>query len=472
MSQIETQPMSLKKKLKVIRVSVNIEHLTDFYQELKEYNLSDRDSLKSFLVDQFQGAAQKFEVQFEDGSVLITWGMPKEYTQADEHNKQALSFAKKNQQNEAIREWQSAIEINPLDPDFHYNLGLALFQKNNVKEGIYHCEQTLQICPVYYKAYFVSGSLYSKIRKYDKAEEYLCKGLIFDPRNVMALVNLGVIYSITKNNQEAISTFERAIQLSPKDIKAYFGLGRVYANEGDFENANRCFNAVIKIDPEGKLALLAKRSLHKTSSREAQQSIPNTTKNSYQVLQNDKDVNNFLIGGYENYLNSDFENAQKNYQEYLKYKPEDADVWSSSGACLFRLEQIEQAINRIRKAIEINPGKPYFYKQLAIYYNANNETSKAGEAAYRAFTLGKRDSVVLSILGIAKMEQKQSQEALRFLQEAVNADGNNLKARFYLARVLKSLGQVESANQQFEEIMWSKVYTHLKNDAEKELRVS
>jgi len=471
MSQIETQPMTLKKKLKVIRVNFDIEQFTDFYQELEEYNLADKASIESFIADQFQGAAQKFDVRFENNMIFLTWGMPKEHTPADDHNKRALSFARNNQASEAIREWQKAIEINPLDPDFHYNLGLALFQKNNVKEGIHHCQQTLQICPIYYKAYFVLGSSYSKIRKYTEAEEYLRKGLIFDPDNVMALVNLGAIYSINKNNQNAIATFERAIQRSPKEIKAYFGLGRVYANERDYENANRCFNAVIKIDPEGKLGLLAKRSLHKSSSNEPKQA-QTTQINKQQVIQEHKDVNNLMVEGYEYYLNGEYDKAHNFYSQYLEYKSDDADVWSSSGACLFRLDQVEKAINMVRKAIEINPGKPYFYKQLAIYYNTNNEPNKAGEAAHKAFTLGKRDSVVLSILGIAKAEQKQSQEAIRFLQEAVNADGNNLKARFHLAKVLKSIGQVETANQQFEEIMWSKVNTHLKNEAENEMHIS
>lgn len=456
-----------QKKLKIIKAVIHENNLKSQYPQLKEIRGdSVKQQLGEFIRDQFQGAAQSFKINHSDERIEIMWGIPKEYSQADELNKEALELAKAKQFMEATQKWQQAVKIDPMDPDLHYNIGLAFYQAGNFDQGIEECQEAVNICPVYYKSYFVLGSLYSRKRLYKDAEQVLRKGLLFQPQNVNGLINLGAVYSVLKKNSEAKKWFETALRYSPDEIKAYFGLGKIYAAEKDYENANRCLKAVIKLDPEGTMGMLAKRSIHAMDDVPIKAANRTETKADSQEI----DVEQTLAQGYSFYLENNIEAAVEKYSIYLKYEKSDADIWASLASCYYRLKQYDNALCCIKRSIKINPGKPFFYKFMAMMYDTIEESDQAGEAAQKAFSLGKRDSVVLTLLGIAKKD-KHLTESTQLLQEAVSLDSNNLKARFHLGTILERDNQTEAANQQFEEILWSDIESPLKANARKHLKL-
>ena len=460
-----------KKKLKVIKTSIQISDLDKIYPEIAKEG-SDQ-YLKELIKDQFQGAAQSFKLQITKDAIEILWGIQKEYSEADEFNKEALEFAKAKKFKEALSKWQQAVKINPTDPDFHYNIGLGLFQAGNFDQAIEYCQETLEICPVYSKAYFVLGSLYSRRRQYSEAEQVLLTGLLFDPVNVNGIVNLGAVYSVLRENNKAKKWFEKALQYSPDEIKAYFGLGKLYAAEKDYENANRCLKAVIKLDPEGTMGMLAKRSIHSMDNQHSEEGEYGTEETNDSQSSQDSteiDIEQVLAQGYSFYLDNNIEQAVEKYRLYLKHEPNDADIWASLASCYYRLQKFQNAVKCIQRSIQINPGKPYYFKFLAMMNHVLDQTAESGNAAQKAFSLGKRDSIVLTLLAIAKKE-KHFTESTQLLQEAVSLDGNNLKARYHLGTVLIQDNQFEAANQQFEEILWSDIESPLKADARKQLKL-
>ncbi|MDZ7722401.1 MAG: tetratricopeptide repeat protein [candidate division KSB1 bacterium] len=457
-----------QQKSKIVKVQFSQDDFIRLYPELSN------EDIKEFIRDQFQGAAQSFRVQLIHDTIEILWGIPREYSEADELNKEALEFARAQKYKEAFEKWKQAIEINPVDPDFHYNIGLAFFQVGHFDQGIEYCQETIEICPVYYKAYFVLGSLYSRKRQYVEAEQILLKALMFNPKNVNGLVNLGAVYSVLKENDKAKKWFEKALQYSPDELKAYFGLGKLYAAEKDYENANRCLKAVIKLDPESTMGMLAKRSIH-TLDKTDQNELKSASKEFSPEMDSkqqpeDIDIDQVLAQGYHYYIENQIDKAVEKYTVYLKHEKNDADIWASLASCYYRLQNFGKGVKCIQRAIQLNPGRPYYYKLLAMLYDVTDQPADAGSAAQKAFSLGKRDSVVLTLLAIAKKE-KHFTESTQLLQEAVSLDGNNLKARYHLGTVLIEDNQHEAAYQQFEEILWSDIESPIKADARKQLKL-
>ena len=150
-----------------------------------------------------------------------------------------------------------------------------------------------------------------------------------------ALINLGAISSILRNNQEAIQAFEKAISISPKETKAYLGLGKIYAVQNDAENANRCFKIVIKLDPNGNLgniaqnSILPERDLPELNLNDEQEEWPS-------IIDDFADIDELYSHGFKFFLNSDFYNASKLFQRYLKDKPEDSKAWAVFAICQLR----------------------------------------------------------------------------------------------------------------------------------------
>jgi len=460
---IENTALTVPQNFKIIRATINLEFF------LKHNGLDGQEQeiaqdLKDIISHKYQGSGQYFKVDVGSQSdINISWGTPKSPPDADSLNKQAFQLAKNKSLTEAIECWRKAIYINNLEPDYYYNQGLAFFESRNLNKALDRCHEAIRICPVYHRAYFLLGSIYSKMRKFYQAKEYLEQGLILKPDNVTALVNLGAVYSILKMSNEAIRIFERAIFLSPKEVKAHLGLGKIYLAKSDYDNANRCFKVVIGLDPNGKLGNIARNSLI------LEQSDNKVFDHETVEIKNGDDPDKLYSNAFQAYLHCSYKHAEAYYKEYLTHKKDDATAWTNMAICQLRQGKKEDAAASAEYALKRAPKVAQICKQASIIFDACNLREKSELAAQAAIELGKKDSVTLTLLGVALFEKNDLQNSVKTLQEAINQNPNNLRARFHYAKVLKELGQRDTAKQHFEEILWAESHTPLKEKARIEL---
>jgi len=443
---------------KVVKATVQVSDLLDYLGILRLDSIEkQKEVIFQSLRDNFCGKADKLEITLNGSKVEVFWMVPKGEREAELLNNEALKLARQREPERAIKTWKKAIDKNGREPDFYYNISLAYIELKDYNRAIEACLETVSMCPVYYKAYFVLGSVYLKNRRFEEAVTFLKKGLLFQADNTMALINLGAASSILKKYDEAIRVFERSIAISPRETRAYLGLAKIYAAQGDFDNANRCFRAVIKLDPNGKLGEIAKRSLHISET------------NDFEPLSS-KNLEDLYAQGYQNFIKGEFTLAAATYEKYLAQRATDADIWASFSACKLYLGEKEKAIEAIQRAISLLPNKAVFRKQAAIIYDACDMATESGLEAQKAIDLGKHDSVTLSILGKSQFAAGKIQESARFLQDAVKQNPNNLSARYYFAMALDKLEQKEAAKEQFEEILWNKTESTLKEKVKIELQ--
>ena len=258
--------------LKTYSVTIAAVELNKLYPDLDFSNESDKRIVLSRIEEKYRGGGDRLELAWYNRDLRLIWGVAPTAPEAEQLNREALAKTKQKSFEAALALWRKAIEWSPRDPDLHYNMGLVFFESKEYTKGLDKCIETVRLCPIYARAYFVLGSLYSKMRQFVQSERFLKEGLLLQPANVMALVNLGAVYSIQKNYGEAIRSFEKSIAVSPKEVRSYLGLGKVYMAQGDMDNAGRCFKAVLKLDPDGKFAEIARKSLRmvtpEISSRE------------------------------------------------------------------------------------------------------------------------------------------------------------------------------------------------------------
>ncbi len=401
----------------------------------------------------------RLKVQSRPNKVKLAWEMPGGVSEeAEEVHQKALAAAKNRQYQEAIGSWVRAIALNPHDPDYYFNLGIAFFEVKNYKEATENLHEALRLCPIYYKAHLILGTVYLKTRKFEQAEKYLRESLVFYPTHPLAYLNLGAVYSILKRYQEGEEMFLRTIGLAPNEVRAHFGIAKIYSLTGDTEKAARYFQNVININTNPQLTNIAKRSMPTT----VMASTASGETKSYAGA-----GNHSYADGYAAFLFSDYSRAVAAYESYLSEKPDDDYAWYSLGEACLRSGAPEKAAEAFQKAVALNSAKGTYYKSLAITYNYLSNTKESIACLEKAASLGKTDSVTLTVWGKVLLDQQNFEEATKKLELAVKANPNNLLARYNLAIAAYRSQNRDAALNQLHEIMHAPISSPLKMEAEK-----
>jgi tetratricopeptide (TPR) repeat protein len=80
--------------------------------------------------------------------------------------------------------------------------------------------------------------------------------------------------------------------------------------------------------------------------------------------------------------------AISDYERYLRYFPEDADIHSDIGVCYQNLNDYNESILWFNKAIFLNPGNGLYLLNRSFSYNALNKPENAKQDAIQARNAG------------------------------------------------------------------------------------
>jgi cytochrome c-type biogenesis protein CcmH/NrfG len=130
---------------------------------------------------------------------------------------------------EAITQYQEALEIRPDFAEAHNNLGNALLQKGNVGEAITQYQNALQINPDYVDALNNLGSALRQKGRVDEAIRHYQEALKIKPDFAGAHYNLGNALLQKGKVGEAIAHFQQAVQIGPADPAAQNNLAWLLA---------------------------------------------------------------------------------------------------------------------------------------------------------------------------------------------------------------------------------------------------
>jgi tetratricopeptide (TPR) repeat protein len=397
-----------------------------------------------------------FRVQNDE--VIFSWEIQKINSKANKLHNTALQHARNGKIKNSIEQWQEATIIDPYNPEYFFNLGIAYFELKKYVESVEALSRTLSICPIFYKAHLILGTSYLKLRKFENSKQQFERYLTYIKNNSLVYLNLGTVHSIFSDYKNGSLMFEKAIEISPKEPRAYLGLAKINQALGNIDEANKFFKKVIEIGGNSSISNYAKRSIVTENIKKP--GDKNTTLNS-------DNPEEYYSEGYRNYLNSDFQKASEKYKNYLSLKPEDDYVWCALGESYLRCGEIKLAAEAFKKAAKIAPQKGLYFKELALSFYKLEDYEKVIIAASKAKELGKADSVIYCIWGKALFERGNINEAIIMLDHALKSNKNNLLAKYYLADALAKNDDAMNAIGYLEEILSSKNKTPLKVKSEK-----
>ena len=232
-------------------------------------------------------------------------------------------YIKKNELENAINNFLTAIDRGCKNIKIYYTLGTAYLMINRCKEGIRWLEKYTETEKRSEEAYINLGIAYIQIEElnlalnsFKRAEEINC--------NHEVLFNIGRIYDENKNYLEAMEYYKKAINTDPKFLPAYINLGIDYQITGELKKALDTFIHVInKIDfvnwqawsNKGNIERILRRFKDSLESNKKSIEIKNTSfgwlnlGNTYADLNDDKNA----LNCYQKALDID----NKNYDIYI-----------------------------------------------------------------------------------------------------------------------------------------------------------
>lgn len=142
---------------------------------------------------------------------------------------------------EAVKNFQSAINLKSDDAEFYSGLGDSYYnlKKLDLALEAYKKATEQKNCPA--RPYSFVAQIYSDQKNNDKALEafYIAKSKIDTKSNsyINALFNIGLLESLKGNYDKAEPAFVELLQLDPTDYHTYAKLIQIYYNRKEYDKA-------------------------------------------------------------------------------------------------------------------------------------------------------------------------------------------------------------------------------------------
>jgi tetratricopeptide (TPR) repeat protein len=372
---------------------------------------------------------------------------------------------------EAINEYQFALESNINSAKIHYKLGVAFYHKGNIEKSLHHLDLSLQYDPKYYNTHLMNARILIKKNRFLEAVESLNKAIDYgnikssrahyllflivnnkNPSNLItklsALYNLflsivklpfdqeaqteairkfvyikfmpiylkGYYYEKTMNVHESINLYSRAVEDVPGFVPLYLWLGNAYRLAGRLSDAINEYRMAIWLEPINITA-------HK-----------------------------LLCSIYEE--QGDYNNAVEIYKKLIEMNPNDA-IYQSNLANIYYLKgDIKSAISHYQTAIALNPSRNWtsiIAQTLGYIFHESKDNYDAAICAYQsASILNPNDIDVYLSLGSAFYDKGDYSNALNTYRLALEIAPDNPRIHCNLGFLLWGKGMIDDAVREYE----------------------
>ena len=166
------------------------------------------------------------------------------------HTNLGLALLDGGKADEAIEQFQKALEIKPDDYYTHNGLGQALAERGQTKKAIDHFRKAVEVLSCYAPAHNRLGQALAGEGQVDEAMVHFQKALEVNPDYPEAHNNLGLMFIARRQVDEAILHFRKAVEIRPNYAPAHSNLGTALAGRGQIDVAITHYRKALEILPD------------------------------------------------------------------------------------------------------------------------------------------------------------------------------------------------------------------------------
>lgn len=305
-----------------------------------------------------------------------------------------------------------AERIAPDDPGAHNNLAIVYYNKGLYDESIEELEKALEIDPTFVLARNNLDIVLKATGRLEEQVEQLSRSIEHEPYDEEKTLHLADKYRKLNRYSQAIRCYKRVIDANSQSVDAFFGLGITLKLLGKYDDALE----------EVKRAL------------EIQQSV-----RIYRTLG-------------ELYFNKGvIDLAIKNFQEAISLDNGQAETHFLLGFALGEKGKLEDSLQEVRKAIELNPALAQFEPNLPIDIE-RHKTHWEFLKEQLGVPASEKEYGVHFRLGTAYRNKGLFSEAKREFTECLAYSENKPELHLALAEIALLLNQVDEAQNHLDHI--------------------
>jgi tetratricopeptide (TPR) repeat protein len=136
----------------------------------------------------------------------------------------------------------------------HLRRGIDLATKGQLQEAAREHEEALAVDPKLVQAHVNLIRIYGQLGQPEKAEAHYRSALAIDPNLAETHYNYGVLLTGEGRSSEAAAAFRRAIELKPTYAEAQNNYAYFLMTSGDLEGARRHYETAIELKPDYRAA--------------------------------------------------------------------------------------------------------------------------------------------------------------------------------------------------------------------------
>jgi tetratricopeptide (TPR) repeat protein len=220
---------------------------------IDSYRVEQSDGRSLFLRAESQGfcgwAAANDVVPVEQAVDYFTQQIRTHRNDAFLHSMRAFLWREKREFDNALRDDNEAIALDPKNPAYYCNRGSDWHARKEYDKAIGDFDQAIRLDPKHTLAHVGRGMSRAKRKEYYKAITDLSEAIWLDPLSNTAYYNRGLAWQSKKEYAKAVVDYNMAIRLDPQHAFAYFRRAGVWVAERRFEKALTDFDEAIRLDP-------------------------------------------------------------------------------------------------------------------------------------------------------------------------------------------------------------------------------
>ena len=329
----------------------------------------------------------------------------------------------------ASRLYSTLLKENPDDKDLLARLGNVYIKSGEDEKALPVFQKIREKNPGDLAVLLTLGGIYRRIKKYEESIAVLNEALAAGAKREQVYYNLGFTYKFMERYEDAIDCFETVVTLNPVDVLAYNHLGTIYESKGDHEAAISAYLKGLKVDQNHPILHLNLANAYEHSDniegaiREYEAALrykpgwgeayadytslllkigrvgdaQSLGEQAISLNENDARLQSILGDIYM--AESDYESAEKKYNDSIKILPDHAQTLKGLATSLERQGKNAKAIEAIQKARSISPNDEKLIKSSASINLSAQKLFEASKDIKELFDIDKNDVETLDLAG-------------------------------------------------------------------------
>jgi len=355
------------------------------------------------------------------------------------HRLQGFALFFKKQYSDAIAPLQKALLQQP-NAGTYYILGLTHYYRNEVEQAINQFQKALDLQPAFSRARVHLALLLLNKKMVDEAIKEAKKVLAQDDENALAHNIVGSAYLSKGNYAEGLAELNKALELDPSLADIHIKKGLVAMKRGKSQEAETELAAAVRLKPEARDTrhILA---LYYMNNNEPVKAIEVLNKG---IKGGSSDAVSYYLIAESHLRQNDVKAATTYFMKAKEVDPKYDLAYLKLASIYIMQDKQEQGVQELRSLVEHSPNNLQALLLIASLAEAHGDENEAHKTYLRAADTKKSDGIIAAARYLQRTND--TGQSLKVLNEGISQSPAEIS-------LYEVKGSILLANKKFKDVL-------------------